>query len=132
MFAGRGAVEALPHNHDVLAIAFAPSGKQLAAATLNGDITFWDPHEATLLVGGWGAMLWDHLANQRCRGGKAVRPPHNISPLFPDPSNLRLRVWAYGCGSLWLLSISTWSAGTGGSRTHGITSWLVCIMLDPL
>jgi len=43
-------VESLPHNHDVLALAFAPNGKQLAAATLNGDITLWDPHEATLLV----------------------------------------------------------------------------------
>ncbi|KAF5838324.1 WD40 repeat-like protein [Dunaliella salina] len=49
VFSGRGSVESLPHNHDVLALAFAPNGKQLAAATLNGDITFWDPHEAILV-----------------------------------------------------------------------------------
>eukprot|EP00967_Tisochrysis_lutea_P080064 scaffold109768_cov17-Tisochrysis_lutea.AAC.1 len=60
VFSGRGAVESLPHNHDVLALAFAPNGKQLAAATLNGDITFWDPHEAlaaTTFNG--GISSWD-------------------------------------------------------------------------
>ena len=50
VFSGRGSVETLSHNHDVLAVAFAPNGKQLAAATLNGDITLWNPHEAELVV----------------------------------------------------------------------------------
>ena len=51
MFAGKGAVEALTHNHDVLALTYRPDGKQLAAATLNGDITFWEPNDGALQVG---------------------------------------------------------------------------------
>lgn len=57
MFSGRGSVESLSHNHDVLALAFAPNGKQLAAATLNGDITLWNPHDAELLVGVLGVFV---------------------------------------------------------------------------
>lgn len=59
VFAGKGNTEALQHNHDVLALAYRPDGKQLAAATLNGDITLWDPNEGVLQVGGddwWAAV----------------------------------------------------------------------------
>ncbi len=47
---GKGGVEVLQHTHDVLAVAWAPSGKLLASATLDGQIYFWDPLEAQLLV----------------------------------------------------------------------------------
>lgn len=45
---GKGGVEVLQHTHDVLAVAWAPSGKLLASATLDGQIYFWDPLEAQL------------------------------------------------------------------------------------
>jgi len=71
VFSGRGAVESLPHNHDVLALAFAPNGKQLAAATLNGDITFWDPHEAVLVhtIEGRRDIRGGRLASDRRAAG---------------------------------------------------------------
>ena len=47
---GKGGVEVLQHTHDVLALAWAPSGKMLASATLDGQIYLWDPLEAELLV----------------------------------------------------------------------------------
>ncbi len=47
---GKGGVEILQHTHDVLAVAWAPSGKLLASATLDGQIYFWDPLEAQLLA----------------------------------------------------------------------------------
>ena len=43
-------MEVLQHTHDVLALAWAPSGKMLASATLDGQIYLWDPLEAELLV----------------------------------------------------------------------------------
>ncbi len=49
---GKGGVEVLQHTHDVLALAWAPSGKMLASATLDGQIYLWDPLEAELLVSG--------------------------------------------------------------------------------
>jgi periodic tryptophan protein 2 len=40
---GRGrAVEVLQHQAEVLAIAYRPDGRHIAATTLNGEITFWD------------------------------------------------------------------------------------------
>jgi WD40 repeat protein len=47
---GKGGVEVLQHSHEVLALAWAPSGKRLASATLDGQIYLWDPLEAELLV----------------------------------------------------------------------------------
>ena len=40
----------LPHSHDVLAVAFRPDGKQLACATLDGQLHLWDPLEGELQV----------------------------------------------------------------------------------
>jgi WD40 repeat protein len=40
----------LPHAHDVLAVAFRPDGKQLACATLDGQLHLWDPLEGELQV----------------------------------------------------------------------------------
>ena len=37
----------------MLALAWRPDGKQLASSTLDGQIYFWDPHEAELQVRGW-------------------------------------------------------------------------------
>ena len=45
-----GGIETLPHAHDVLAVAFRPDGKQLAASTLDGQIHLWDPLEGELQV----------------------------------------------------------------------------------
>ncbi|KAJ7320622.1 hypothetical protein JRQ81_020133 [Phrynocephalus forsythii] len=42
--------ETLPQNSDVLAVAFRPDGKELAVASLDGQITFWD-HENAVQTG---------------------------------------------------------------------------------
>lgn len=47
---GKGGLEVLQHNHDVLAIAISPDGKMLASATLDGQIYFWNPQEAVVEV----------------------------------------------------------------------------------
>jgi WD40 repeat protein len=47
----QGAVEVLQHGHDVLALAFAPDGKNLASSTLDGQVYFWDALEGSLQVG---------------------------------------------------------------------------------
>ena len=44
----KGAVEALPHAHEVLALAFRPDGKQLATASLDGCLFFWSAADGTL------------------------------------------------------------------------------------
>ncbi len=48
VFGGKGAVEALPHSHEVLALAWHPAGHTLAVATLDGCIALWDPAGAVL------------------------------------------------------------------------------------
>ena len=48
VFDGAGCVETLQHGHDVLALAYRPDGRQLAAATLDGAVSFWDPNEGAL------------------------------------------------------------------------------------
>ena len=50
VFDSKGNIETLTHSHDVLAIAFRPDGRQLAAATLEGSIHLWDPEEAEAQV----------------------------------------------------------------------------------
>ena len=47
---GKGGLEVLQHNHDVLAIAFRPDGKLLASATLDGQIYLWNPQDAVIEV----------------------------------------------------------------------------------
>ena len=47
---GKGGVDLLQHDHDVLAVAFRPDGKLLASATLDAQILFWDPDEGELQV----------------------------------------------------------------------------------
>ena len=46
---GKTATDVLQHSHEVLALAFHPSGRYLACATLNGELHFWDAQEATTL-----------------------------------------------------------------------------------
>lgn len=49
VYAGdKSATDVLQHSHEVLAVAFHPSGKTLACSTLNGEIHFWDAQEAAL------------------------------------------------------------------------------------
>lgn len=49
VFEGKGAVETLPHAHDVLTVVYRPDGKQLACSTLDGQIHFWDPIDGVLM-----------------------------------------------------------------------------------
>ena len=56
---GKGGVEVLQHAHDVLALAWAPNGKQLASATLDGQIYLWDALEAELQVRA-GLYVWPY------------------------------------------------------------------------
>eukprot|EP01025_Chloroclados_australasicus_P005925 TRINITY_DN1192_c0_g1_i5.p1 TRINITY_DN1192_c0_g1~~TRINITY_DN1192_c0_g1_i5.p1 ORF type:complete len:967 (-),score=113.08 TRINITY_DN1192_c0_g1_i5:314-3214(-) len=67
IFQGRGTLESLHHNHDVLAIAFRPDGKQLAAATLAGQICLWNPEDAILLgtIEGRRDIVGGRLTNDR-------------------------------------------------------------------
>jgi periodic tryptophan protein 2 len=44
---GSKCMETFRHQHDVMAVAFRPDGKEIAAATLDGLISFWDPYEGT-------------------------------------------------------------------------------------
>lgn len=39
--------ETLPLTSDGLAVTYHPDGQELAVATLNGEISFWNPHTAT-------------------------------------------------------------------------------------
>ncbi|XP_053721921.1 PWP2 small subunit processome component [Synchiropus splendidus] len=39
--------ESLPQCADALCVSYRPDGQQLAVATLNGEISFWDPSTAT-------------------------------------------------------------------------------------
>ncbi len=50
MHSGKGGIEELQHGHDVLVCAFRPDGRQLASATLDGQIYLWDPLEGELQV----------------------------------------------------------------------------------
>ena len=52
MYNGNGALDTLPHSHDVLSLAFRPDGKQLVSSTLDGTLTFWDPQEGKIQVRG--------------------------------------------------------------------------------
>lgn len=47
---GKGGLEVLQHNHDVLTVAFSPDSKILASATLDGQIHLWNPHDAVVMV----------------------------------------------------------------------------------
>jgi WD40 repeat protein len=42
VYDGKAQLEILQHSHDVLALAWRPDGKLLAAATLDGQISLWN------------------------------------------------------------------------------------------
>lgn len=44
----KSATEILQHSHEVLCVAHHPTGRSLAAATLNGEIHFWDCQDGKL------------------------------------------------------------------------------------
>lgn len=48
IFSGEGCIATLRHSHEVLALAPRPDGKQLATATLNGELHFWDADDGEL------------------------------------------------------------------------------------
>ncbi|PRP82572.1 periodic tryptophan protein [Planoprotostelium fungivorum] len=43
VFKSRAAVETFNHSSEVLAVAYRPDGNQIAVATMDGNISFWDP-----------------------------------------------------------------------------------------
>lgn len=43
---GKPMIETLQHSKEVLTLAYRPDGQQIASATLDGTIYFWDPEEA--------------------------------------------------------------------------------------
>lgn len=45
----RSPPEPLVHAHDVLAVAVRPDGREVCAATLGGELAFWDPEQGTQL-----------------------------------------------------------------------------------
>ncbi|KAI8351541.1 quinon protein alcohol dehydrogenase-like superfamily [Blakeslea trispora] len=49
VFGRTKSIETLVHQTEVLAVAFKPDGKEVAAATLDGQITFWDIAEANVI-----------------------------------------------------------------------------------
>lgn len=72
VYGGKEGTDILPHTHDVLAIAHRPDGKQLAVATLTGDIWLWNPSEAVLQVG--------YMGLHGARGHLAVELKESIFP----------------------------------------------------
>ncbi|KAF7720662.1 hypothetical protein EC973_006667 [Apophysomyces ossiformis] len=65
---GRNKVtETLQHQSDVLAVAFRPDGKQVAASTLDGQISFWDVQLAkqTSVIEGRQDISGGRKANDR-------------------------------------------------------------------
>jgi periodic tryptophan protein 2 len=48
IFGRNKSIEPLVHQTEVLAVAFRPDGKQIAAATLDGGIFFWDIEDAKI------------------------------------------------------------------------------------
>lgn len=42
VYDNKSQLEVLQHSHDVLALAWRPDGKQLASATLDGQVYFWN------------------------------------------------------------------------------------------
>lgn len=81
-------------QHDVLSLAWRPDGKQLASSTLDGQIYFWDPHEAVLQVrgqpanarGGWAPFRPPPTRNKGTEAQFAVAGPvlqHRDSPVLP-------------------------------------------------
>lgn len=48
VYDNKSQLEVLQHSHDVLALAWRPDGKQLASATLDGQIYFWNAQVGNL------------------------------------------------------------------------------------
>lgn len=45
---GRGCVETLTHDQEIICIAYRPDGKELCSSSMNGQLTFWDPIEGDI------------------------------------------------------------------------------------
>ncbi|KAF6253746.1 WD40-repeat-containing domain protein [Scenedesmus sp. NREL 46B-D3] len=48
VYDSKSQLEVLQHSHDVLALAWRPDGKQLASATLDGQVYFWNAQDAVI------------------------------------------------------------------------------------
>ncbi|KAK7503863.1 hypothetical protein BaRGS_00004986, partial [Batillaria attramentaria] len=78
VFESRGAKETLTQLSDVLAVTFRPDGRELAVATLNGQVSFWNPVSAVqtgTIEGrhdlGYGRKDTDLVTGKKLAAGKA-------------------------------------------------------------
>lgn len=78
LFGKKRSNETLVHTSDVLALAFRPDGKELCVATLDGQLSFWDPKEGIQLrtIEGrkdimGGRKLTDKTTSRNSSSGKA-------------------------------------------------------------
>lgn len=74
---GSKCVETFQHKSDVLAVAFRPDGLEICAATLDGHLTFWDPH-----AGGHSSRVAEIMGRRDIAGGRKttdVRTSKNTS-----------------------------------------------------
>jgi WD40 repeat protein len=73
VYDSKSQLEVLQHSHDVLALAWRPDGRQLAAATLDGQIYLWAPADGVLegVIEGRRDIKGGRLASDRCAWGVA-------------------------------------------------------------
>ena len=92
---GKGGVDLLQHDHDVLALAFRPDGKLLASATLDAAILFWDPAEGELqvLANPWRSPTpWAYLHSAEPRRQMHALPCCCLLLAWPEAWGVAVRV----------------------------------------
>lgn len=92
VFDNKGAVEVLQHTRDVLALAYRPDGKQLASATLDGQICFWNPDEGELqgTIEGRRDIKGGRLTSDRRAAGNLASDAHFTSLVYSADGSLLL------------------------------------------
>lgn len=79
IFESKGAKETLRFSSDVLAVSFRPDGAEVAVATLNCQISFWNPHTANQT----GSIEGRHdLGYFRSEGDKITAKKSSASKAF--------------------------------------------------
>uniref|UniRef100_A0A383VAW3 Small-subunit processome Utp12 domain-containing protein n=1 Tax=Tetradesmus obliquus TaxID=3088 RepID=A0A383VAW3_TETOB len=71
VYDNKSQLEVLQHSHDVLALAWRPDGKQLASATLDGQIYFWNAQDGVIegVIEGRRDIRGGRLASDRRSAG---------------------------------------------------------------
>lgn len=82
--------DVLRHNADVLAIAFRPDGKELATATLDGNIHFWETTTATYLgqIEGRNDISGGRTVNERRTAKNSAASKHFTSLCYSADGRL--------------------------------------------